>query len=509
MAGLASKAARGAGITLISQGLRLVVQLGSLLVLSRLLTPAQVGLYAMVMSVISVADIVRDFGLSSGAIQAPTLSAGERTNLFWANVGLGVLCGLAAAAAAPLLAWVYGDPEVSNVTLVLAGTFIISGATTQYRADLMRKLKFTSLALVDVGSQFVAAAGAIIAALAGMGLWAQVVQQWLSVVVLLLGTMAIGRWLPGAYRREVNIRKFFSFGWPILGTNVLGWAINNVDNIGIGAVLGPSAVGLYSRAYRLVLVPLGLTNVPFQNVALPVLSKVQNDREVYDHYVRRMHLVSCYVLGLGFGVMGGLAAPLVAILLGSQWTAAAPVFAVLAAGGIFKALTVVFYQVYVSLGEVGRLFRMYLVTRPIMLALILGGLPWGPIGVACGHLVAAIWFWWYSLRRIAELTSVPVRGVTAESSRAVFLVSLPAALCAFGATLLVDNDLLKVLLGIVAALVWTALVGLVIPAVRRDLDTVIRNSLMALPARLASRLTRKGPRRDPGGAPAPPGPTAS
>ena len=74
---------------------------------------------------------------------------------------------------------------------------------------------------------------------------------------------------------------------------------------------------------------------------------------------------------------------------------------------------------------------------------------------------------------------------------------------------LTPEHLLKVLLGIVAALVWTALVGLVIPAVRRDLDTVIRNSLMALPARLASRLTRKGPRRDPGGAPAPPGPTAS
>ena len=491
MAGLASKAARGAGITLISQGLRLVVQLGSLLVLSRLLTPAEVGLYAMVMSVISVADIVRDFGLSSGAIQSPTLSAGERNNLFWANVGLGLLCGLAAAASAPLLAWIYGDPEVITVTLVLAGTFLISGATTQYRADLMRKLKFTSLALVDVGAQFVAATGAIIAAVAGLGLWAQVVQQWLAVVVLLLATMALGRWLPGLYRRDVNIRKFFSFGWPILGTNVLGWAINNVDNIGIGAVLGPSAVGLYSRAYRLMLVPLGLTNVPFQNVALPVLSRVQEDRAIYDHYVRRMHLVSCYVLGLGFGVMGGLAAPLVAILLGSQWTAAAPVFAVLAAGGIFKALTVMFYQVYVSLGETGRLFRMYLVTRPVMLALILGGLPWGPLGVAFGHLIAAIWFWWYSLRRIAEMTSVPVSGVTAESSRAVFLVALPAALCAFGGTLLVGNALLQVLVGGLAALAWTTLISLLVPAIRRDMSTVLRNALMALPARLAGKLTPK------------------
>lgn len=491
MAGLANKAARGAGITLISQGLRLVVQLGSLLVLSRLLTPAEVGLFAMVMSVVSIADIVRDFGLSSGAIQAPTLSAGERNNLFWANVGLGTVCGIAAAASAPLLAWIYGDPEVVSVTLALAGTFLISGATTQYRADLMRKLKFTPLALIDVGSQFVAATGAILAALGGMGLWAQVVQQWLSVVVALLATMVIGRWFPGRYRRDVNIRKFFTFGWPILGTNVLGWAINNVDNIGIGAVLGPGAVGLYSRAYRLMLVPLGLTNVPFQNVALPVLSKVQGDKTTFDRYVRRMHLVSCYVFGSAFGVVGGLAAPLVAILLGSQWTAAAPIFAVLAAGGVFKALTVMFYQVYVALGETGRLFRMYLITRPIMLVLILGGLPWGPIGVAVGHLLAAVWFWWYSLRAIAKMTSVPVGGVTAESSRAIFLFSLPAALCAFGGTLLVDNLLLQVLVGSLAALAWMALVALLIPHVRRDLQTVIRSGMMALPARVTSRVAGK------------------
>jgi succinoglycan biosynthesis protein ExoM len=75
---------------------------------SRLLAPSDYGLLAMVTAVIAVADIFRDLGLSTAAVQAPRLTAGQRANLFWINSGVGLLLSLAAFAAAPLLAAVYG-----------------------------------------------------------------------------------------------------------------------------------------------------------------------------------------------------------------------------------------------------------------------------------------------------------------------------------------------------------------------------------------------------------------
>lgn len=478
MASLGTVAARGARVVMTAQMARLIIQLGSLVIMSRLLTPQQVGLVAMVIAVINVADLIRDFGLSSGAIQAKTLSRGERDNLFWVNLSLGLACMLVAAAIAPLLALLYSEPKVTLITLVLSLSFLLSGATTQYRAGLTRDMRFRQIAAVDVGAQVIATGTGITLAFNGFGYWAIVAQQLTMVVCALIGNVIFGAWVPRPPRRDVDTKKFFRFGGPILGTNLLGYALNNVDNIGLGAVAGPSAVGVYSRAYQLLMVPLGVLNGPMSGVAFPVLAKVQNDEERFVLFVRRLHLISAYFFGLGFGVMAGLAWPIVDLLLGDQWSAAAPIVAVLALGGIFKALTMVFYQVYVARGATAELFKLYLRTRPVMLLLILGGLPWGPIGVATGHLVAAVWFWAYSLRRVARLTALPVGAVTAESIRAVVLVSLPVALTAHLATTLVGNPWVQLLAGSGAVLVWCTLILLIRP-VRRDLLDVWSAAKMA------------------------------
>ena len=84
---LGDRAARGSGIVLATRPAALL-QFGSMVILARLLSPTDFGLVAMVTSVIGIADLIRDFGLSSAAIQAKTLSNDERTNLFWVNLRL-------------------------------------------------------------------------------------------------------------------------------------------------------------------------------------------------------------------------------------------------------------------------------------------------------------------------------------------------------------------------------------------------------------------------------------
>ena len=114
MVDLGRAAARGTAVTLGAQAGRFALQIGSLVVLARLLTPEAFGLVAMATSVLGVAELVRDFGLSSAAVQAKHLSDGERTNLFWVNVGIGTACALLALGAAPLVARLYGDPRVAG-----------------------------------------------------------------------------------------------------------------------------------------------------------------------------------------------------------------------------------------------------------------------------------------------------------------------------------------------------------------------------------------------------------
>ncbi len=444
-----------------------------LTVLSRLLTPSQVGLVAMATSIIGVADIVRDFGLSSAALQAKSLSTDERTNLWWVNVAIGTVCAIAIACLAPVIARAYDDPRVQPVVLALSVQFILSGANTQYRVDLARHMRFSALATTDVGAQALSVAVAITAALVGAGYWAIVMQQLTFAGTSMVVNVLMCRWLPGPPRRGVPMRRFFTFGGSVLGTQALGYAMNNVDNVAIGAVWGAAPLGLYNRAYQLLAVPLTQLNAPLSRVTLPVLSRVQDDTPTLQRYTQRFQLISCYTLGMGFGLAAGLAAPLVLILFGAQWTAVTPLFVVLAAGSIFKAFDQVPYQVYLAKGLTRQLLKFYLISRPIMLLMILAGLPWGPVGVATGHLIAACLHWIVAQKLVSRLAGIDSRPLFSQSARALLVLILPAALLERAACHLLTNPAGQIALGLLFASAWLVSMYLVVPAVRRDLNTLL------------------------------------
>ena len=473
MAGLGRVAARGAGVTLGTQGVRFLLQIGSLAVLSRLLTPAQVGLVAMVTAVLGVAEIIRDFGLSSAAIQSPSLSFAERSNLFWINLSIGAACTVIAMLSAPLLALLYDQPEVVPIVFALAGLFLVSGANTQYRADLSRDLRFGALAVTDILAQLLSVVVAITAAAKGLGAWAVVLQQVTFVVTTFTVNALQCRWRPQRPDRAVPMGRFIRFGSHLLGTNLMGFAVNNVDNVAIGAVWGPGSLGLYSRAYQLLQVPLQQVNAPLSRVVLPILSRVQAEQALFQHYFQRFQLAICYTLGLGFGLLAGVAYPLVHLLLGTAWWGAAPILAVLALGGVFKGIDSANYQVWVAKGLTGRLLKFYAITRPLMILVILAGLPWGPVGVATGHLVAAIAHWTVGLAYISRLSGLERAPLFAQSVRTLLLVILPAGLLARVGAGLPESAAAQLAMGLGLGLVWTVLATTLVPALRRDVGPVV------------------------------------
>ena len=176
-------------VVLGGQGVRILVQIASVVVLSRLLTPRDYGLVAMVLAVVAVAEIFRDFGLSTAAIQAKVLTRAQQSNLWWLNAALGLGFGLVAIMAAPLVAALYDEPALTTLTAAMAGMFVLNGMGAQYRADLTRRLLFTRLAAATVLAPLLALGIAAYAAANGAGYWALVVQQLVQAAV---GLVAVG-----------------------------------------------------------------------------------------------------------------------------------------------------------------------------------------------------------------------------------------------------------------------------------------------------------------------------
>ncbi len=471
--GLGRRAARGTAVTLAAQGVRSLLQVAALVVMARLLSPEDFGLVAMVTAIIGIADIVRDFGLSLATMRAPSLSSAQRTNLFWANLLLGLGCTVLAVLLTPLIAALYDEPRLQEVILVSAWVFTVSGFTTQFRAGLARQMRFKAMAGVDVAAQVISLVVGVMVAMAGGGYWALVAQQLASMVFTAAVTVRLAGWWPGRPRRDVSIREFLGFGSGVLGTQAIGFLTKNVDSIVIGAALGPSVLGVYDRAYQTMMLPLRNLNAPLTQVAVPVLARVQGDKQRLMSSLLTAQTVGCYVTATLYAVTAGLATPLVDVLLGDRWADAAPLLAVLAVGGMFRATGQVAYWGYLATGASGPLFRQLLVTGSITVVLMVGGISGGALGVAAGHSVGAFVAWLGAIWHFGRITSNDTRPLITQSARALLVVGLPCGAAAHAATFLDVSSVLQVVCGLAASGVALAVVRLV-PTVRRDLRVVTR-----------------------------------
>src|SRR6202012_5632660 len=167
MKDLREKTIRGGLARLCAQGANFFLRLVSLMILARLLGPKDFGLVGMVTAFTGVLNLLRDFGLSSAAIQRTTVTEEQKSTLFWINLLAGALLGLIMLAAAPAIASFYHEPRLIEVTAVLALGFLFNAAGIQHLVLLQREMRFTALAVIGVGSLLLGTAIAIGGAKAG------------------------------------------------------------------------------------------------------------------------------------------------------------------------------------------------------------------------------------------------------------------------------------------------------------------------------------------------------
>lgn len=478
--GLGTTAARNTGVTVAGQAYSFVIQTASVVVLARLVSPGDFGLVAAVVAVIGVSDLFRDFGLSAAAMRAVHLSREEQDNLFWLNTAFGVLATVVIAAVAPLVGLVYDDPRVPGAVLVLSLSFTISGMTTQYNADLTRRLRVTAVTVVRVVAPTGALLTAVVLALAGAGYWALVAQRLVTLLLMMLLSAAFAGWLPGPPHRHTSVRRFLRFGAALFGTQVLAYGSGNIDNVGIGVEWGSVQLGYYDRAYRLLVAPLMQINAPMMQVALPTLARAHKDRDTFERYVLRAQLIGGYVLATGFALAAGLSPSLILLLLGTGWSQVVPIFAVLSVGGMFRATAQIASWVFLAADRSGAQLKMSLVVSPLMIACILGGLPWGPVGVAIGSTVAYFAQWLISLVWAARVSSIDPRRVLWNISRIVLAVSTPCGALGWAVGLLGWTPIETVVAGFASSAAYVGLLYLALPWVRADIRVVASFAARAL-----------------------------
>ncbi len=381
---LKKKSVRGGAVTAVSQAVKFVLRLGATMVLARLILPEDYGLIAMVAVVTHFATMFKSMGLSIATIQKDQITHKQISSLFWANVAVSLVIGIILAALAPAVSWFYDKPQLTHITLVFAVGFPISGLGIQHQAILRRHMRFFTLEILQTISIAAAIGLAIAAAWRGAGYWALVTMHLgTSVFTALLPWLAVP-WRPGLPHRRVGARSMFALGGNLTGFNVVNYFSRNTDNILIGKFWGAQSLGLYSKAYSLLLEPLNQLRQPLTAVAMPALSRLQKEPKRF----RRAFLELLGVQLIPFPLFSVLIVGhdwVVRLVLGEQWTAAGPIFAWLSIAGALQVLLMTNGLLFIPQNRAGELLRWGIINSLISMLSFVVGLRWGPVGVAAAY----------------------------------------------------------------------------------------------------------------------------
>lgn len=454
-ADLLGRSVRGGAVTVGALGLKVAMQLAMVIVLSRLLPPEAFGLIAMIAVLTEILENVKDFGLATATIQMKDITHEQVTTLFWINSSLGAAIALAMYAAAPLIAQFYNHPELTEVARWMTATFILGGLSTQHWALLVRQMRFKTLAAINLGGELLAMAAAVVAALAGAGYWALVVQRLTYWVVASPAMWIASGWRPGWPRRCTGLKSLLVFGGSVNGSTIVDVLGRNVDQALIGWYWGALPLGLYERAYKLLMSPANTCAAPVNSVGMPALSRLHDNPERYRHaylsLLERLAMLTVPAAALTIVTADWL----VAILLGEQWHESAPILAWLSLTAALTPVIAATGLLFTTQGRGPELFKVGAGSLAIVVIAVAVGLPFGPIAIAAGLALGTLlgrvplWFWFAGRRG----------PVSAADLYAAVMPSAAAACAVLGATYAFRQLLIAKTMPPVVALVLCACVA--------------------------------------------------
>jgi O-antigen/teichoic acid export membrane protein len=358
-------------------------------VLARKLGPEAFGVFALAAAFAEVVRILPTAGFTTALQRARDVSPAMADTVLWASLGVASLGAAALALLAGPVGALVGEPAVGPLLVGLGLTLPISAAGGTHIALMLREFGHKAMATRSVVSNLLGGAAGLAAAWTGWGAWSLVAQRG---VTELAGTVMAWQaypWWPGRSFSTRVLRELSGYSITMTYAQVLHVALVRVQDVIIGRFIGTVAVGQYRTAWRTVdLVAQGVI-MPFTQVALPTLGRLQDDLPAFRKaYLRITAVCSAVALPaiVGFAVLAPDAIPLV---FGPQWAPAAPVAQVLGLMAVPFTLNRFAAPALVTLGHHAVLARLSTLQLVLTVVMSLAAAPYGLVAVAGAYVARA------------------------------------------------------------------------------------------------------------------------
>ncbi|MGZ8407566.1 MAG: oligosaccharide flippase family protein, partial [Caulobacteraceae bacterium] len=223
------------------------INLAAMIILSRLLTPAETGLYSIAAALINIAQALRNFGVYIYLLQEKELTDEKIGSA--AGISL-VIAGLLAAAfilAAETIASFYNSHALTQLIFILSGNFIIVAYTAVGHGLLTRDMNFRPVMVISIAGTVTNATVSVVLAALGFGAACLAWASLSGVVVVLLGYVVVLRRRALIPPNLKHWRTIFRFGVFSSASGILDEMNNRSPDLIIGRLVSLEGVGLFSR----------------------------------------------------------------------------------------------------------------------------------------------------------------------------------------------------------------------------------------------------------------------
>jgi O-antigen/teichoic acid export membrane protein len=358
-------------------------------VLARLLSPQQFGIVAFATVAVNWLGVLKDLGLGGAVIQRRDDTEEAAQTAYILNLGVSALLTVGTALAAPAVASFFREPLVVPILRVLSFTFLIQALGAIHVVLLRRNLDFRRKLVPDVGQAMVKGIASIAFAVAGFGVWSLVWGQLIGALASSILAWVVFPWRPRFHLHRRLVRPLMRFGVPLLLTDIEAAIWSNLDYVVVGRMLGDTALGVYTLAYRLPeMLILSVWRV-LGGAIFPFFSTIQEFpnllRKGFLATIRYSQIV-VVPLCVGLFITAG---PAVHVLFGEQWRGAIPVLRLLALFAFFGSVGVNIGDVYKAIGRPDILAKLALLELVLLTPALILGARHGLIGVGAAHAVVA------------------------------------------------------------------------------------------------------------------------
>lgn len=313
--------------------------LGVLLLLSRLLSEEDFGIYGMVVPFVTILTMVADGGTVYYTLRNPKLEARELSNAFWYCVGIGTCLAILLWAASPVIAWAMAEQRILAVAATMAIALFFASAASQYHALLMRCFRNDLRAYATIGSVIGGFVLSLGLAYAGAGYWALVALLIGRTVLMTLLMVILTGWIPAwpAGFSETLRRVMGLANVELLGRVIIS-GVRESDRILVGILFTTGQAGFYSLAYMMSIMPLLQLTSPLLFVLLPYLAEERHQPERFFDIVRVMLSALIYLFIAGALFLAFFTDPILSVLIGADMMPSSEIFRILILAAVLSVL---------------------------------------------------------------------------------------------------------------------------------------------------------------------------